>query len=158
MFSGRPVRPSFAGAGLGGPVAPDVWVLLGVLLTSFSLQFFATTAWLPALLRLTPAVTERGWLWQLVSYPFVGTGQPGFWFVLELLILFMFARDACSRLGRARPVSRKLMWRADTSASAARSVWLTRRTARQCRRKSGNEEEVIHAPTARQCHGHLPLR
>jgi hypothetical protein len=102
MFSGRPVRPSFAGAGLGGPVAPDVWVLLGVLLTSFSLQFFATTAWLPALLRLTPAVTERGWLWQLVSYPFVGTGQPGFWFVLELLILFLFARDACWRLGRAR--------------------------------------------------------
>ncbi len=100
MFSRQPIRPSFAGAGLGGPVPPDVWVLLGVVLTGFALQFFATTAWLPELLRLTPAVVGHGFVWQLVTYPFVGTGQPGLWFVLELLILFLFARDACWRLGR----------------------------------------------------------
>ncbi len=102
MFSRQPIRPSFAGAGLGGPVPWDVWLLLGVVLAGFALQFFATTAWLPDLLRLTPAVAARGFVWQLVTYPFVGTGQPGFWFLLELLILFLFARDACWRLGRRR--------------------------------------------------------
>lgn len=91
-----------AGAGLGGRVPGDVWLLLGLLLTGFALQFFAATAWLPELLRLTPAAAQRGYLWQLVTYPFVGTGQPGIWFVLELLILFLFARDAYRRLGRRR--------------------------------------------------------
>jgi len=102
MDSRGPVRPSFAGSGLGGPVPKDVWILLGVVLSTFSLRFFASTAWLPAALSLTPAVWRQGFLWQLVTYPFVGFGQPGFWFVLELLILLLFARDVFWRLGRQR--------------------------------------------------------
>lgn len=103
MFSRHPpARPAFAGAGLGGPVPKDVWILLAVVLATFALQFFATTAGLPALLRLTPAAVRNGFVWQLATYPFVGAGQPGLWFVLELLILFLFARDVCWRLGRRR--------------------------------------------------------
>jgi hypothetical protein len=47
--------------------------------------------------RLTPAVL-RGFVWQLVSYPFVGTGGPSIWFLLELLVLFWFGRDVFWRL------------------------------------------------------------
>jgi hypothetical protein len=74
-------------------------VLLAVLFVTFSLQFFSSTAWLPALLGLTPHVF-RGFVWQIVTYPFVGTRSSGFWFLLELLILFWFARDVYLRLGR----------------------------------------------------------
>lgn len=102
MYSRQPVRPGFAGIGLGGPVPPDVWILLAVVFATFSLQFFAATVGLTELLRLSPAVLERGFLWQLATYPFVGTGRPSVWLVLELLILFLFARDTCFRLGRRR--------------------------------------------------------
>ncbi len=102
MFSGQSVRGGGFGGGLGGPTPRDVWVLLGTLFFTFSLQFFAATAWLPALLRLTPAVWQRFFVWQLVTYPFAGIGAPSFWFLIELLILFMFARDVFSRLGQRR--------------------------------------------------------
>lgn len=102
MVTRGPSRPSFAGSGLGGPVPKDVWVLLAVVLATFSLRFFGSTAWLPAVLSLTPAVWRLGFLWQLVTYPFIGFGQPNFWFLLELLILLMFARDVFWRLGRRR--------------------------------------------------------
>ncbi len=71
----------------------DIWLLLGVIFATFSLQFFAASAWLPAALRLTADLWRQGFLWQAATYPFVGTGTPGFWFVVELLILLMFGRD-----------------------------------------------------------------
>jgi hypothetical protein len=40
-----------------------------------------------------------------------------------------------SRLGRARPVSRKLRWRAEIPASAARPSWLIARRSRHCLRR-----------------------
>ncbi len=88
------------GGGLTGPVPRDIWLLLGVILVTFSLRFFEATAFGAALLRLTPLVWQRGFLWQLFTYPFAGTGAPSFWFVVELLILFMFGRDVYLRLGR----------------------------------------------------------
>ncbi len=88
------------GGGLTGPVPRDIWLLLGIILVTFSLRFFPTTAALTALLQLTPLVWMRAFVWQLVTYPFAGSGTPDFWFVLELLILFMFGRDVLSRLGR----------------------------------------------------------
>lgn len=103
MFDRNPLRGGGPGGmvgGLTGPVPRDLWLLLGAIFVTFSLQFFQTTAWLPELLRLTPAVWLRGFLWQLVTYPFVGIGAPNFWFLLELLILFMFGRDVLRRLGR----------------------------------------------------------
>ena len=103
MNQGNPFGGRGGGAfvgGLSGPVPTDIWVLLGTIFVTFSMQFFDSLAWLPALLRLTPAVWQSGYLWQLVTYPFIGFGQPSFWFLLELLILFMFARDALNKLGR----------------------------------------------------------
>jgi membrane associated rhomboid family serine protease len=78
-----------------------VLLLLAVVFVTFSMQFFEATAAVPALLRLTPAVLG-GAIWQLVTYPFVGAGGASIWFLLELLILFWFGRDVCSRLGRRR--------------------------------------------------------
>lgn len=104
------------GGGLSGPVPKDLWLLLGTLLFTFSLQFFAVTGWMTVGLRLTASVWQRGFLWQLVTYPFVGTGTPNFWFVLELLILFLFGRDVLYRLGR------KQFWRLLVMTSAVAAV------------------------------------
>ncbi len=108
-----PARPTFGG--LTGPPAPDLIALLLIVFATYSLQFFAGTAWLPALLRLSPAVWQMGFVWQLVSYPFAGFGPPSLWFLLELLILFMFGNQVFWRLGRRR------FWRllAGVAATAA---------------------------------------
>ena len=76
-------------------------LLLAVVFVTFSMQFFESTARVPALLRLTPAVLG-GAIWQLVTYPFVGAGGASIWFLLELLVLFWFGRDVFRRLGRRR--------------------------------------------------------
>ncbi len=91
-----------AGGGLTGPVPRDLVLLLGVVLATYSLQFFAATAGLVRLLQLTPSVWKQGFLWQLATYPFVGLASGGFWFLIELLILYMFGRDVYLRLGRRR--------------------------------------------------------
>lgn len=101
------------GFGLTGPVPTDVWVLLGIVLGTFSLRFFSATAVIPRLLELSSAVWQKGFLWQLVTYPFVGSGTGGFWLVLELIILFLFARTLFYQLGRKR------FWRLLVVLSAA---------------------------------------
>ena len=83
-----------------GPVPPDIIVLLGLVFATFTLQFFETTILLPEFLRLTPDVWRRGFVWQLLTYPFIGRGGPSLWFLLELFILFLFARDVFDRLQR----------------------------------------------------------
>ncbi len=128
MDSRQPYRGNVIGGGLTGPVPSDLWLLLGLVLGTFALQFSASTAWLPAALRLTPAVWERGFLWQLVSYPFIGTGAPGFWFVLALLILFLFGRDVFYQLGRRR-FWRLLLMVAATAAVVAVVLELGARAA-----------------------------
>lgn len=109
---------------LSGPVPRDLAILLGVVFTTFSLQFFASTAGLPAALRLTPAVWGSGWLWQLFTYPFIGFGPPSIWFLLELLILYLFGRDVLNRLSRER-FWRLLLGISGTAAALAVAVeWL----------------------------------
>jgi len=100
MNGGR--HESAGGFGLTGPVPQDIWFLLGVVFGTFSLRFFSSTAALPELLRLGPTIWQRGFVWQLVTYPFVGTGVPGLWFVVELLVLFLFGRQVLYQLGRRR--------------------------------------------------------
>jgi len=97
--------PSFGGFGSGMAPPRDLIALLVVVFVTFTFQFFAATAGLVALLRLSADVWQRGFLWQLVTYPVVGYGNPSFWFLVELLILFWFGRDVFYRLGR------KLFWR-----------------------------------------------
>src|SRR3569832_552629 len=66
--------------------------------------------------------------------------------------------DRCriiSRLGVARPVSTKLKWRAEISASLARSSWLMRRRCRQWRRCTPTGWTFMHSyvgPSRRHFH------
>ncbi|MEA2695440.1 MAG: hypothetical protein QOJ16_4827 [Acidobacteriota bacterium] len=92
---------------MGGPPPRDVIVLLAVVFVTFSLQFFVPGV--VNLLRLTSAVWRAGFVWQLVTYPFAGYGEPSLWFLLELLILFLFARDVYTQLGR-RHFWRMIVW------------------------------------------------
>lgn len=104
------------GFGLSGPVPKDVAILLATLFVTFSLRFFSSTAVVPALLELSPAAWRSAFLWQLVTYPFVGTGAPGIWFVIELLILFLFARTVYYQLGR------RYFWRFLVALSAIAAI------------------------------------
>jgi hypothetical protein len=99
---------------LGGrPTPPDLLALLVVAGVTFVCQFFASTAgWLPPL-RLSRAVWQEGWVWQLLTYPFVGFGAPSLWVVLQFFLLFWFGRDVFARLGRAR------FWRTLLAATVA---------------------------------------
>lgn len=99
MYSRRPARWAPTVGGFGGPVPRDLLVLIGILFGTFALQFFATTAPLIALLRLTDLVWH-GFVWQLATYPFIGWGGPSPWILLELLILYWFGRDVFWQLGR----------------------------------------------------------
>ncbi len=119
-------RVSLGGLGGAGGAPPvDLLVIIGTLFVTYSLQFFASTALVPALLRLTPLVW-RGWVWQLATYPFVGYGGASLWFLLELLVLYWFGRDAWYGLGR------KHFWRLVlTAAIAAGIVALTVEALRQ---------------------------
>lgn len=110
--------------GFGGPPPRDVLALLVVVFTTFALQFFAATAPLVGLLRLTPAVWQRGFLWQLATYPVIGYGGPSLWFLLELLILFWFGRDVYHQLGRRR-FWRVLAWGALSASVVAVLVELS---------------------------------
>lgn len=95
--------------GFGGPAPRDLLVLLGVLFATFTLRFFAPTRIIPALFELTPLAWQTGFVWQLATYPFIGYGSPGIWFLLELLILYMFGRDVYNGLLR-RHFWRLLLW------------------------------------------------
>lgn len=85
--------------GFGGPPSRDVITLLVIVGVTYSLQFFV-----PALywLRLTPLAWQKGALWQLVTYPWVGIGSASPWILLELLILYWFASDVFQLLRRRR--------------------------------------------------------
>ena len=97
-------RVGFGGFGpiSGGPPPRDVIALLAVVFVTYALQFFASTAIVPALLHLSPAVWRFGFVWQLVTYAFAGYGPASMWFLLELFILYWFGTDVYTRLGRRR--------------------------------------------------------
>jgi hypothetical protein len=97
-----PYGVRFGTAGISGRPPKDLVALLAVLFLTFALQFFDSTAFVPAALRLTPAVWRSGYLWQLCTYAFTGFGGPSFWFLLELLVVYWFGADVRARLGVAR--------------------------------------------------------
>ena len=108
----------FGGFGLAGPAPRDVLILLGVLFVTFALGFFKSTAIVPAVLQLTPWVWTHGWVWQLATYPFIGATGSGLFFLLDLLILYMFARDAYFGLYR-KHFWRLILWSSIGAALAA---------------------------------------
>lgn len=89
------------GGGLSGPIPNDLWALLGLVLFTLALGSFDATRGITEWFRLTPLVWLRGFVWQLVTYPFVSVGATSpIWFLIEMAILFMFGRDVLRRLGR----------------------------------------------------------
>ncbi len=99
MYGNRPrTRQPIGFGGDGSPPPRDILLLLGILFLTFSLQFFASG--LAEYFRLSRSVWQRGYLWQLGTYPLFAERDSGFWFLLELLIIFWFGRDVFRYLGR----------------------------------------------------------
>lgn len=101
-WSGGPGGPGGIGLPSFTPAPKDLVILLAVVFATFSLQFFSFTRWIPDLLHLGTALWPFGVVWQVFTYPFAGHGGPSLWILLELLILYWFARDVFYRLGRHR--------------------------------------------------------
>lgn len=93
-------RPTFGGGGLGGSIPRDLLFIAGALLVTVTLSSFRTTAWIPQLLTITPDVWQRGFIWQLATYLFVESNGPSFWFLINLILLFLWGRDVFQGLGR----------------------------------------------------------
>jgi hypothetical protein len=82
-----------------GNTPTDLALLVGVIFVTFSLQYFETTAVLLSNLRL--GLGLPGLLWQPLTYAFVA-GPVGFWIILVLYILWMFAISVRQDLGQNR--------------------------------------------------------
>ena len=93
-------QPIGFGGGAAGPPPRDILWLLGVLFVTYSLQAFQGTQGLMRLLQLSRDVWERGFLWQLATYPFIAEVTGTLWFLFSLLIIFWFGRDVYRFLGR----------------------------------------------------------
>ena len=103
MYGSAPSRPTIRLGG-GGPPPPDILALLGVLFFTFSLSAFLSLQPLVRLLQLSRDVWQRGFVWQIATYPFAADFS-GLFFLLALLIIFWFGRDVFNRLGR------RIFWR-----------------------------------------------
>ena len=116
MYTRQPMRPGGMGGGLTAPVPQDIWILLGVVFVTFSLRFFASTAWLPALLQLTPEVWRAASCGSSGPTPSWGAGTPASGLSSRSLILYMFAGDVRRRLGK------RGFWRLLVSATVVAGV------------------------------------
>lgn len=101
---------------LDGPTPRDVWAIVIVLFTSFSLAAFESTERLIAVLRLSEAAWQRGFLWQVLTYPSAPYFASPFFFLLSLYFVFTFARELLNRLHRRR------FWRMFALATVAGAI------------------------------------
>lgn len=105
MYQGQTRQIRFGG--LDRPPPRDLVVLLAILFVTYSAQFFVSGL---GLLRLSESVWQRGFLWQPLTYPWIGLAdgaligmpRPSVFILLELFILYLFAQDVFSLLGRKR--------------------------------------------------------
>lgn len=100
MYPRHSTTSSFGGfGGLTGPIPRDLLILFGVLFATFAMQYFEASQLIIQLLRLTPLVWQRGFVWEVATYPFIGYGG-GIFFLISLIFLYLFARDVFLGLGR----------------------------------------------------------
>jgi len=90
------------GGAFPGAAPADLVALLAVVFATYALQFFASTASAIELLRIDTAAWRALQLWRLATYPLAGYGPASVWILLELLVLYWFARDLRSGLGARR--------------------------------------------------------
>jgi len=90
------------GSGLAGRPPGDLAALLAVLFATYAMQFFAATAAVPEALRLDPLALQGWQVWRILTYPLAGYGPASVWILLELLVLYWFARDLRAGLGGRR--------------------------------------------------------
>jgi hypothetical protein len=88
------------GGGLSGPIPRDLLLIAAALLVTVTLSSFEGTRLITQLLTITPAVWQRGFLWQLATYPYVEAWGPSLGFVINLILLFLWGRDVYWGLGR----------------------------------------------------------
>ncbi len=78
----------------------DVVLLVSVIIVTFALKFFPFTHSFVSLLEISRDVWQRLFVWQLLTYAFVGQGFPDIWFVLEIIILYWIASTVKNRIGK----------------------------------------------------------
>jgi hypothetical protein len=88
------------GGGLSGPIPRDILAIAAVLLVTVTLSAFQSTRFIPWLLTVTPDIWQRGFVWQLATYPYVEAWGPSLGFVINLILLFLWGRDVYWGLGR----------------------------------------------------------
>jgi hypothetical protein len=118
----RRIRSPMSFGFAGGPPPRDLLVLIGTLFVSYALLRMGVAELL--YLSLTPQAITKGFLWQIVTYPFVAAPtESSLWFLFSLLMIFWFGRDAYRALGR-RAFRINLAWGALTAAVVASLVEL----------------------------------
>jgi hypothetical protein len=103
--------PSRIDFGLSGTPPRDLLAILAALFITYSLSFFEATRAVPRAMLLTAETWRSAQVWRLATYPFVGIGGGGIWFLVELLILYMFGKDVFFGLYRRH------FWRLIASAA-----------------------------------------
>lgn len=100
MFQRSPLRELAASA--RGRPPRFLAALLATLATGLLADAFFELRPLVELLRLDAAVWERGQLWRLVTFAFVGEGGLGLWSVVQLALIYWFAMELCVFIGERR--------------------------------------------------------
>ncbi|MEL7059414.1 MAG: hypothetical protein AAGN46_05240 [Acidobacteriota bacterium] len=85
-----------------GPPPRDILILIVVLFATFSLSAFASGWAVVRLLQLSSQVWTRGFVWQVLTYPFASDYSGGLFFLLTLVMVWWFGGDVFRALGRRR--------------------------------------------------------
>jgi len=109
--------------GFDTPPARDLLVILGVLLATYAFRFFESTLLVPLLLQLSPAVWQRGFVWQAVTYPFIGAPVGPIGFLFALFMIYQFGQDVYLGLYR-RHFWRLIVWSSFGAALVAIAIQL----------------------------------
>ena len=99
MYSNQRYGRQPMGFGGGSRPFPDVLALIGLLFITYSMARLGVSAM--QYLYLSTEVFRSGFLWQLLTYAFLGFPTQGsLWFLLTLIILYLFTQDVFRAIGK----------------------------------------------------------